>query len=434
MPRALLFAIPLLLFGALAAGCSQSIMMTGTMAYAPEDGSKAGCKVNAGTYHLPKRLVSVRVGGTSSSYSIAVDGDKLVSDADETFCLDFVYSFVSEDRIGIQRTPDQLLQRIYTYANDRTKPIAEAMIRATGELVAASIAGGLANRNAEQQIADAANYATLSYDPFDRREAEEVNRALRPFGYCLYLDNRDDPYVPDWSPGLCGRGSAVKDPDPGYYQTEYRKARQLMQRGVLYRQELSHRLVVMRKNDPGNPREPWHLAATEYLQMPNRAPIFALGINRAFLVTAETDVVFENGLLKNITVLRPSELNAFVDLPLYAARVALSVPAMTLRIFENEKENREALWQTNAELIQTLRKMRHDMLADEAVRQGELRASDRLLVGDGSASAGGPVLAGRSGDRTPASIERLGSCLDDEAINATPEGRASCFEIMTAGD
>ncbi|WP_217578410.1 hypothetical protein [Mesorhizobium sp. GbtcB19] len=426
----------------LVSACSQSMLETGSvegpagLATASPPGA---CHVNAGAYFLPKRLVHVEIGGSPANYGLKlIANTELVSDTTDTFCLDFLLSAFSNDRVGIQRSENGLLARIYTFADDRSKPIANAIIQATGDLIAASKAQELADlgRSAQLQLSDTALYATLDYDPFDRREAEAVNKALRPFGYCVYMDDRDDPYVEGWSPQLCRQPSAGRAVYPD--QQERADARKLMQRGVLYRPELSHRIKILRKKDPDSPSEPWLLAGTEYVSMPNHAPIFALGVNRAMFVTAETDVVFENGLLKNVTVVKPSELNAAVDIPLYAAQVALSIPAATLSIFQNEAANRKELWQTNAELIQTLRKMRQDTTADQALAKGDISVGQRLAVGPdggGAVAAVAPAAPGvRSAETTSPALQRLGSCLDDETINATPEGRAQCFQAMQAGE
>jgi hypothetical protein len=132
------------------------------------------------------------------------------------------------------------------------------------------------------------------------------------------------------------------------------------------------------------------MAATEYVTMPNKAPLFALGVNRALFVNAKTDVTFDRGLITNISVVRPSELNALVDIPVYAAQVALSIPATTLAIFENQANNREKLWQTHAELIKTLRSMKNERLRDQVIADGGIPRSPVDLVGLGrSADVGG---------------------------------------------
>jgi hypothetical protein len=365
-----------LLFASLAliaAGCATPMVQT--TGATVETGE--GCKSNAGAYRLPKRLMRVKVTNVSDGKSFALEVDDtggLVSDASETFCLDFLFSVLANDRIGLARSQNQLLQRIFTKAEDKSKPLAEAMIRAAGDLVAAQKAGGLLelrrSRVAAQQEG-VADVVSLDFDPFDVDEMRAANAALRPVGYCLYFDGGDDSFVPLWhGKELCGGKTRHAGTSTAKSVTGLADGRKLMHKGILYRPEISHRMVVLRKLDPENPREAWHLAATEYVTMPNGAPVFALGINRTMFVTMTTNIEFEDGLLKNVTINRPSELNAAVDLPLYAAQVALSVPAATLAIFDNESKNRQQLMETNVQLIGTLERMKRQAEADQVRLQG----------------------------------------------------------------
>jgi hypothetical protein len=122
--------------------------------------------------------------------------------------------------------------------------------------------------------------------------------------------------------------------------------------------------------------------------MPNEAPMFALGVNRAMFVKSTTDITFENGILANVAIKRPSELNALVDIPVYAAQVALSIPAATLEIFQNEANNRKELWKTHAELIKTLRNLKNDKLRDQVIADGGLPLGPQSLTGLGRSTAG----------------------------------------------
>jgi hypothetical protein len=423
----------LVLFAAFAAGCATPMVQsTGAAA-----GTGEGCKSNAGAYRLPKRLMSVKVTSASDNKSFALtvnDEDVLVSDSSESFCLDFLFSVLANDRIGLQRSPNQLLQRIFTRAEDKSKPLAEAMIRAAGDLVAAQKAGGLLefNRarsvNQQQQDGTANTVVSLQFDPFDADEMRAANAALRPVGYCLYLDGGDDSFVPGWhGRQLCGGKERHGGGSSESSLFGLAAGHKLMHKGILYRPEISHRLMVLRKLDPENPREAWHLAATEYVTMPNGAPVFALGINRTMFVTMTTNIEFESGLLKNVTIHRPSELNAAVDLPLYAAQVALSVPAAVLAIFENQSRNRQQLMKTNADLIDTLRSMKRDVEADQVRLQGlqQLGISpDAGALPDNAPAAGSG--AGAEASRARLAKLSLDSCLANAVLTDGRDPNEAC--------
>jgi hypothetical protein len=373
----------------LLAGCTQAVLSSATVEASAQPGE--GCHNNVGAYHLPRRLVTATVSGTEQRYDISVNSNKLIADK-ETFCLDFLFSGVSDDRIGVQREGNLLLKRVTTSLDDRSKYIATASIQAAGDLVAFSQAQSLAREAREAKVAPNFNLPVISFDPFDRQDVERTNVDLRPYGYCIYLDGTDDPYVPSWSnTNLCRLLTpSLPNGQESNSVLSMRQGRELQRHGIIYQPELSHRLVIMRKADPGSTREQWQMAATEYVTMPNKAPLFALGVNRALFVNAKTDVTFDRGLITNISVVRPSELNALVDIPVYAAQVALSIPATTLAIFENQANNREKLWQTHAELIKTLRSMKNERLRDQVIADGGIPRSPVDLVGLGrSADVGG---------------------------------------------
>src|SRR4249919_2400649 len=109
------------------------------------DPAQAGttCHTNAGTYHLPRRLITVTITASTDTkgYGITVDkssaaGAPYVADRNETYCLDFLLSYLSADRVGIQRTTDGLLQHIFTQADDKTVDVAKSLIQGVADLAA----------------------------------------------------------------------------------------------------------------------------------------------------------------------------------------------------------------------------------------------------------------------------------------------------------
>jgi hypothetical protein len=360
--------------------------------------ASTGCQSNAGTYHLPRRLITVTVSGADTSgFGIKVDaqsatGAPYVSDRNETYCLDFLLSSLSADRVGIQRNEDGLLQRIYTQADDKSAEIAQDLIQAGADIVSsnqATLPGGRSFTTRPRFSSDvtASVVATFQFDPFVEREAREVNRALVVYGYCVYLDQKDDPFVPGWSQDICRelvglrsrsnqarpQLSVVYKADPAYPRSglpifDPRPVPpELQQLGILYRPELTHRLVVIRKPDPGSRFSEWRPVASDRIVVPNAAPAFILEVKRAVFVKADTDVQFTNGLIKNISVNKPSELLAASNLAIAAAQIVTNIPKQALTIFNNRTGNTIDLINTNAQLIALLR--------------------DKATIGDTSAAA-----------------------------------------------
>lgn len=411
------------------------------------DPAQAGttCHSNAGTYHLPRRLITVTITQEGKGYGINVEKTGLnapyVADRNETYCLDFLLSYLSDDRVGIQRTPDGLLQRVYTQADDKSKKIAQDVIQAGADLIASERANSLA-RSSVIRLKDTTGAAVTAlaqfqFDPFVEREAREVNDALSQFNYCIYLDARNDAFAPPWSEQICrdiaaagpkrsgggrkSRGpSVVYKADPAYPRSGLAifdprpVPPELQARGILYRPELSHSLVVVRRPHKGARASEWHVVASDRIVVPNAAPAFIFQIERAIFVKAETDVQFSSGLIKNISVKKPSELLAAADLALAAAQIVTNIPAKALLILNNRTENTINLINTNAELINVLRQYKSDV---------NLEAFGPAAA---QAQAGTGLILGPNPGRT-----RLEVCLAENPQN--PERLRFCQEAVENG-
>jgi hypothetical protein len=155
------------------------------------------------------------------------------------------------------------------------------------------------------------------------------------------------PPVYKADPAFQRSGLPIFDPRP--------VPRELQQLGILYRPELTHRLVVIRNPDRGSRFSEWRPVASDRIVVPNAAPAFILEVKRAVFVKAETDVQFTSGLIKNISVKKPSELLAASNLAIAAAQIVTNIPAQALKIFNNRANNTIDLINTNAQLVALLR-------------------------------------------------------------------------------
>ena len=66
--------------------------------------------------------------------------------------------------------------------------------------------------------------------------------------------------------------------------------------------------------------------------LPNEAPLFSLDITRSAFVEKETRLEFEKGILRKVSVRKPSEALALAGVPLEIARTLASLPAEILRL------------------------------------------------------------------------------------------------------
>jgi hypothetical protein len=421
----------------------------------------ATCHSNAGTYHLPRRLITVVVRGSDQA-GFALEVTKsgtaapYVADRSETYCLDFLLSGLSADRVGIQRTANGLLQRVFTQADDKTKQIAQDIIQAAADLIASDRADTLARGASRPQFNEnkTANIlASYQFDPFVEREARQVNEALSEFGYCIYLEGRNDPFVPGWSEDICRRIAASRakrsarareDRESVAHYKAYPRSglpgfdprpipRHVQERGILYRPELAHTLIVIRKPDPGSRFSEWDRVGSDRIVVPNAAPAFILEVKRAIFVKAETDVQFFNGLIKNVSVNKPSELLAAADLAVAAAQIVTNIPAQALKVFNNRVENTRELMATNAALIELLRNQRDD-LDSEAYAQAvaQAKAGTSLVLGNGAPDLGlSPGRTLNAAGNPQAS--RFAECISDPSVQQYPDPVRTCQELVKQG-
>jgi hypothetical protein len=134
----------------------------------------------------------------------------------------------------------------------------------------------------------------------------------------------------------------------------------MSRRGVLYRPNITRTLTVMRKAVP-NGRGPWLLTMTKQVEVPNRAPVFAVEVNRAMFVDRVTDLEFSDGVLTNVSVKKNSEIAAFVEIPLAIVSAVVAMPGTIVKLKINDANNQRALIQAQTELIATRRQHRNDV-------------------------------------------------------------------------
>lgn len=336
------------------------------------------CLSGAGAYFLPKKVLTVEIkgkdekGGKLRGYGIDITDDwKSIPDREQAYCLDYLGSITSRDEVGIIRTDEGLLRRVYTRAEDRSVAIAKTLIDTAFLLGAA--AGRQALGASGQTFA-----GPFTFDPFDPYEAARINAALRPYGYCVFVSEFSFPYgvLPaSWceQPRVLSihvsKAPPLADPLPPV---------NISSRGVLYRPNITRTLTVMRKADPYG-RDPWLLTMTKQVEVPNRAPVFSAEVTRSLFVDRVTDLEFNDGILTNVSVKKPSELAAFVEIPLAVVSAAVALPGTIVKLKINDANNQERLIRAQTELI--------------AVRRSHQKDLDALVKRHGPSSVAGLPLS-----------------------------------------
>jgi hypothetical protein len=384
-------ALAVLLLLTMVPGCTT--MLESTLL---EPNAPGGCLNSAGVYFLPRKLITVKVkgedrsGGKTRGFGLDVGEDFVsIADRSESYCLDYLGLPTSRDEIGIRRTDEGLLSRIYTRAEDKSVEIAKTLIDTGFLLAGARGRAGLITDNAAVEL------ASFQFDPFDPVDAAKINSALRPYGYCVFVEGFSFP------PGLSPLDWCERPRDLSIHVFKalgpevLPPASEFSRRGVLYRPNITRTLTVMRKADPYG-RDPWLLALMKQIEVPNRAPTLLVEVNRSLFVDRITDIEFSEGVLTNISVKKPSEAAAFVEIPLAVATAVAALPGLVVKLKINDANNRERLIRAQTALIGVRRQHTADLLAlNRSLNSGAFQPAPGAIVEPGGNPSAGPPVADR---------------------------------------
>jgi hypothetical protein len=351
------------------AACTSSMLETTEYDWSAGVGAQ---RCRSGTYYLPRRLLAFQVSNVSGSgrntleFVPKLDADLIpVSDPRLPLCLDYLAAPTADDKIAIDRTPDGLLKSINANAVDRSKEIAIALIDVAR---LSAVAAGSARSRISSKIGDPF-VAKFKMDPFDVPEAAAINDALKDLGFCIYVEGYTfDPHVSSPEAYCRNPRRALRNSVPYTQPIDTEILMSEARRGVLYRPNLSHTVVVMRKLDPGGPGgwQPWQ---RQRVDMPNASPIFSVGVDRTYFTDRTTKLTFDFGVLKDVQIVKGSELNSIAELPLKIAQAVVSVPAQIVMVRINLTNNEEALIAAQGKLLETYRDFENERKLLAVVQQ-----------------------------------------------------------------
>lgn len=389
------------------------------------------CQHSAGAYALPRHTLTATVTFTDATsadparYDISIGTPQAKPDGKRVYCLDFLFSILSEDKISISRA-GLLLTKIDTSFDDKTIEIANAVVDGAAALAAAQ-AG---QRGAVGVSGKKYLVASFEFDPFDHSELDKVNKALKELDHCVFIDPVNDPYVPSWQAHQC---SGYRPPDSAGYPyygigviDENPPPLRVANTGVLYKPLLTHKLVVMKKNhDPVGAA--WQIFETRRVSMSNAAPAFILEVKRAPLVKSQMTLEFENGVLKQVDIDKPSEAKALSGFILRTAQTIVSIPVRALVFGRTDAKNRQALIAAQADLIATLRAY-NDSVGTSFNRQAQTGAQADSAQTQNTRQAVLPDAAQTAAAGNPDIAYQ--ACVRDSILSAADNPEAVCAGLL----
>jgi hypothetical protein len=383
------------------------------------------CRGGKAAYYLPKRLISIQLAGGVLTVTPASDDagrgtNTAVADTRYgPFCLAYSGSVFADDRLSVTvNAQTSLLEAVKFNADDKTNEVAIELINALGDFAAFAL-----SRSEEdvalEPVLDAGPFLV---DPFDLRRMAEINALLDAAGFCIFLDARDDQFVPSASNEMCAKTGYPQVGRPQVAGLQSFDAavdlKKYQGQGVLYRPLLSHQLVVMQRKRPGQ----WSFVKSQYIDIPNAAPAFLLHVDRSWIGDSKTTIAFDRGTPYSIDIAKESELNVFIDIPLSVLQVAVAIPLKAISFRAAEIENKTTMIKVNAALIATLERYEKQRDAD-------------TLRGLGLVPPQGPSVAftvDADSDESTFS-QRLEDCLDNTVEANDLDPTSTCLGIITKG-
>ena len=408
-----------LIIGALAAVAAlatAACSMVGTQEYETGGATAAsGCHGSAGSYFLPKTYLNISVEETGPT-DVRVTGLAPVRlpDRRRSYCLDFLGSPTSNDKLAIVKTESQLLSKITANAEDRSEEILKT-IADTGFALARAAA--LRNSTRVQTAGLTRRYED-TFDPFDPASMRVLNDNLRSFGLCVVVPGQDEVVSLAHLSSVCERKLDRRERDRlllgsgSTGELAYREGggaalpTASYNRGILYRPRLPYAVYVLtqknRKLAGG-----WQILDKSMIAMENEAPILSVGVDRTFFATRTTTLDFTDGMLRDVTIEKTSELESFVKVPLHIAQAIVNLPAQIIQLKINIGSSEATLIRARADLISAEAQL---ITALAALR--EARAGTGGSNGGGGATDAQTVAAGlalSSGGGVQACIARCSS-------------------------
>jgi hypothetical protein len=336
-------------------------------------------------------------------------------DPETTYCVDYRRSITSDDTYQVT-LKNHLLEKIATVADDKSKEILQNLVQAlfvglSGDSDFPGFRSGRPSLGGELVF-------TGTVDPFDHTEVNRINHAINRFGFCMFLENEPidpahdnvDAYCEaplkwrpraDWVPKLHHVGhyhghSSPSRTSTGPIETAGQEiAPPKYSRGIFYRPRLPYTYYLYVKENLmlRGVRGAWKMRGATTVMLENAAPVFTVGVDRTFFAKRSTTLVFDQGVLKDVTIEKGSELVNFVTIPLQVARSIAALPSAIIKVNVDQNNNRTQLIEAQDKLIKqldALQKAKTDLgKLTPAAAEGASRSASNQQFSRGLASSSG---------------------------------------------
>jgi hypothetical protein len=379
-----------------------------TSAYFPEVDHK--CESTVGSYTLPKtKLLLTVVQNTATGVSVLRDiTDIKVADDPQrySFCLDFMENWFADDKIQVRRTglatlsdtssinavrnraSSGLLNLVASHSVDMSGVILTKVIRA----IFIYLSGGngyITGRSAtDVSTSEWSTVLEPSIDPFDAASVAQWNKSLRRYGFCLAVDDYSYDSAID-AARYCDNPVEIEAAHPSPKMAGAQAIRDASIRqieGLYYRPRIAYPVTIFVNPDPQG-RGEWRIGKTVYIEMENISPVLALRINRAMFAQKKTAVIFDNGRLKTVCLLKGSEIKGAITPVLELVSDLVQLPSATISAeiaLINKSQEVYAAEKSVIDMQNRLIQLRQAQLERNAAKITELAGQNTASAKDGS--------------------------------------------------
>jgi hypothetical protein len=271
-------------------------------------------------YFLPLvkvRLIAERKSGTPGC-TLKLKETLTEPDPRYMFSLSHLSDIFSDDQVTITLATNGLLTKVETTSEGKIGEVLVKLAELTTEIMKAS--AGLPTGGAALRPTEAPLQYEMVLDPTDKDAVSAFNTDLNNRGCNLQIDVRPPEF-----PSVIGSA-----------KNESQQSRQAgatsnpnnppaaVRNGIFYRPALPY-IISFKTKDESRAPEIVRTAQTVYL--PNAAPVLTFDIKRPAFVKFTQTVEFENGMLKNSSVTKPSEAIGFVSIPVDIAKSIVAIPS-----------------------------------------------------------------------------------------------------------
>jgi hypothetical protein len=286
-------------------------------------------------YALPKRLVKVSV--STDPETISFKEYVTVPDPDHHYVLDYLPNAFASDTVKVQTSDAGLLMLIDAKTSDESGRI----ILELGNAVIDASAGVPPPPTTAEKDGPAPVPFEATFDPASEAARSRFNEELRNNHFNLRIDVTCVP-------------NSCYDPRQNSRQRSPHNTC-----GVLYRAPRLYKMHVRPINSDD-------LVGDIPLLLPQGSPILVLNITRGAFIEKQTVLSFTDGLLNKIEISKPSEVAAFIGIPIELVHTLLSLPTEVLKV-KVKYLNKETAYEKALKDEHDLRvQLMHDLEAEKA--------------------------------------------------------------------